>query len=171
MASYIFPVQGDYTITSFFGLRNAPTLGASTNHKGIDISVPTGTDVYSAIPGRVTAAAYDGSRGYNVAVTGTDGIKTIYQHLSGFAVKLGQMVNAGQKIGSSGDSGVSTGPHLHFEIQKDGKAVDPLEYFGATPGGTGPASSIEDLAGPVLELLKKYWWAAAIGLVIIGITK
>lgn len=170
MSNLIFPVQGDYKITSFFGPRQAPNLGASSVHKGIDISVPIGTDVFSAISGKVTHAGYNKARGYNLTVTGNDGISTIYQHLSGFVAKVGQTVKPGQKIGSSGDTGVSTGPHLHFEVLKDGKAVDPLTYYGATPG-TGSLSSIQDATAPALDLLKEYWWAAAIGLVVLAITK
>ena len=170
MSNLLFPVKDEYKITSFFGLRAAPTLGASTNHAGIDISVPEGTDVFSAITGKVTSSGYNNARGYNMTITGSDGTETIYQHLSGFMATLGQSIKAGQKIGSSGNSGVSTGPHLHFEIHKDGKPVDPLTYYGATPG-EGAINTIQDAAAPVLDLLKEYWWAAAIGLVVLAITK
>jgi len=170
VSNLIFPVQGDYKITSFFGPRQAPTLGASSVHKGIDISVPVGTDVFSAISGKVTYAGYSKDRGYNITVTGDNGISTIYQHLSGFVAKVGQMVKPGQKIASSGNTGTSTGPHLHYEVLQDGKAVDPLTFYGAMPG-TGSLSSIQDVTAPALDLLKEYWWAAAIGLVILAITK
>lgn len=165
-----FPVKGNYKITSFFGPRAAPTLGASTFHKGIDISVPKGTDVFSTITGFVKSTTYDKARGYNVTIAGNDGTSTLYQHLSGFNVKPGQRVQAGQKIAFSGDTGISTGPHLHYEVMKDGKNINPLEFHGDSPGGAA-LSSIKEQTGPALETLKKYWWAAAIGLVILGITR
>ena len=170
MASNIFPIDGKYKITSFFGFRKAPTLGASSNHIGIDISVPKGTPVLSSISGTVKSTVYNKARGNVVTIEGNDGTSTIYQHLSAFNVKPGQKVKQGQKIALSGDTGVSTGPHLHYEVLKNGINIDPLEFHGASPGSAA-ISSIKEQTGSVMDILKKYWWAAALGLVVLAITK
>lgn len=167
MINYVFPVAGDYKITSLFGSRNTLIPGATTNHQGIDIAVPTGTGVLSAFSGKVSDLGYNKSRGYYVEIDSGNGLTSIYQHLSGFVAKLGQSVNAGQKIANSGNTGTSSGPHLHFEIKQDGKAVDPMKYTGSSAGSTSPMVDVDQLA----ETVKKYWWAIAIGLVGIALIK
>mgnify|MGYP003588129683 CR=1 FL=1 len=168
MSSYVFPVSGDYKISSFFGLRNIGLAGATTNHQGIDIAVPSGTAVLSAFSGTVSKSGFDNTRGYYMEVDSGNGLTSVYQHLSGFVAKLGQSVAAGQKIANSGNTGLSTGSHLHFSILQDGKAVDPLKYTGS-----GSTDSLGDLIDTeqLTETIKKYWWAIAIGLVGLALIK
>lgn len=126
--SYIKPISGG-RISSTFGRRNAPTKGASTNHKGIDWAVAKGTAVYASSGGTVTKAGWGSGYGYVVYIRHPDGKETRYAHLSKVLVSAGQTVQQGQKIALSGNTGRSTGPHLHFEIRINGAAVNPLKYL------------------------------------------
>ena len=121
------PVSGQ--ITSGFGYRSSPGGIGSTNHKGIDIAVPEGTDVAAADGGTITKVDYNGSRGAYVEVTHGNGRKTRYQHLSGYYVQKGDVVKKGQIIAASGNTGHSTGPHLHFEVLEGGTPVNPMNYL------------------------------------------
>ena len=121
------PVSGQ--ITSGFGGRNSPGGIGSTNHKGIDIAVPEGTDVAAADGGTITKVDYNESRGVYVEVTHGNGRKTRYQHLSGYYVQKGDVVKKGQTIAASGNTGHSTGPHLHFEVLEGGTPVNPMNYL------------------------------------------
>lgn len=121
------PVSGQ--ITSGFGYRSSPGGIGSTNHKGIDIAVPEGTDVAAADGGTITKVDYNGSRGVYVEVTHGNGRKTRYQHLSGYYVQKGDVVKKGQTIAASGNTGHSTGPHLHFEVLEGGTPVNPMNYL------------------------------------------
>lgn len=125
--TYIYPVSG--RISSGFGKRNAPTKGASTYHKGVDFAVPTGTAVMASCGGTVIRAGWGSGYGYCVYVQHPDGRVTRYGHCSKVLVKTGQSVSQGQKIALSGNTGVSTGPHLHFEILINGSQVNPLKYI------------------------------------------
>jgi Peptidase family M23/Putative peptidoglycan binding domain len=100
-------------------------------HPGIDLPGATGTPVGAAAPGRVIFAAHDPS-GYGnlVEVAHGDGVVSMYAHLAGFSVRVGQSVATGTRVGRVGSSGESTGPHLHFEVRVRGAAVDPLPAFG-----------------------------------------
>ncbi|MEY9490419.1 murein DD-endopeptidase MepM/ murein hydrolase activator NlpD [Streptomyces calvus] len=103
-------------------------------HTGVDFPVPTGTSVKSVAAGRVVAAGWEGSFGYQVVVRHTDGRYSQYAHLSAISVKSGQSVNAGQRIGRSGSTGNSSGPHLHFEVRTGpgfGSDIDPVAYLRA----------------------------------------
>ena len=115
-------------ITSYFGYRTSPTAGASSNHKGIDISVPVGSTVVAAKAGTVVTAAYSASAGNYIAISHGDGVYTYYMHCSSLAVSSGAKVSQGQKIALSGNTGVSTGPHLHFAVYAGGTYVNPLNY-------------------------------------------
>lgn len=126
--SYIKPISGG-RISSSFGRRNAPTKGASTNHQGIDWAVAKGTAVYASSGGTVTKAGWGSGYGYVVYIKHPDGKETRYAHLSKVLVSAGQTVQQGQKIALSGNTGRSTGPHLHFEIRINGTAVNPLKYL------------------------------------------
>lgn len=126
--TYIKPIAGGH-ITSGFGRRNAPTRGASTNHKGIDWSVPIGTTVVASSSGTVAKAGWASGYGYVVYINHADGRQTRYGHLSKVLVSVGQYVTQGQVIARSGNSGRSTGPHLHFEMLIGGSAVNPLNYL------------------------------------------
>lgn len=128
-------------ITSQFGLRDAPTAGASTNHGAIDIGVATGSDVYATASGTVTKVYSGcsvgigdcgGGYGNHIKIDHGGGISSIYAHLSATKVSVGDTVSQGQVIAASGNTGRSTGPHLHFEIRVNGIKVDPLNYVSIT---------------------------------------
>lgn len=126
--TFIRPISGGRTSSSF-GRRKAPTKGASTYHKGIDWAVPTGTAVMASSGGTVTKAGWGSGYGYVVYIDHGDGRQSRYAHLSKVLVKAGQKVVQGQKIALSGNTGRSTGPHLHFEILIGGGHVNPLNYL------------------------------------------
>lgn len=126
--SYIKPVSGG-KLTSGFGRRSRPTAGASTYHKGVDWAVPTGTTVVASCGGTVVKAGWGSGYGYVIYIQHEDGSQTRYGHLSRVLVSSGQKVVQGQKIALSGNTGVTTGPHLHFEILINGKQVNPLPYL------------------------------------------
>lgn len=126
--TYIKPIAGGRK-SSGFGRRSRPTKGASTYHKGIDWATPTGTAVNASCGGTVAKAGWGSGYGYVVYINHPDGRQTRYGHLSKVLVSAGQTVSQGQKIALSGNTGVSTGPHLHFEILINGSQVDPLKYL------------------------------------------
>ena len=126
--TYIKPLSGG-RMSSGFGRRNRPTKGASTNHQGVDWATPVGTTIFASCGGTVTRAGWGKGYGYCVYIKHPDGKETRYGHLSKILVSVGQTVSQGQKIALSGNTGVSTGPHLHFEIRIGGAAVNPLKYL------------------------------------------
>lgn len=126
--TYIKPISGG-RLSSGYGGRRAPTKGASTNHKGVDWATPVGTSVVASCGGTVTKAGWGSGYGYVVYIRHEDGRETRYGHLSKVLVSAGQKVRQGQKIALSGNTGRSTGPHLHFEIRINGSAVNPLSYL------------------------------------------
>ncbi|SCY33131.1 M23 family metallopeptidase [Butyrivibrio sp. INlla14] len=126
--TYIKPISGG-RLTSGFGRRSAPKKGASTYHKGVDWATPVGTAVMASSSGTVTRAGWGSGYGYCVYIKHADGRETRYGHLSKVLVSTGQKVSQGQKIALSGNTGVSTGPHLHFEILINGSQVNPLNYL------------------------------------------
>ncbi len=126
--TYIRPIAGG-RLTSTFGYRTAPTKGASSNHKGVDWSVPTGTSVVASSSGTVVKAGWASGYGYVVYINHADGRQTRYAHLSKVLVSVGQYVTQGQQIARSGNTGRSTGPHLHFEMLIGGTHVNPLSYL------------------------------------------
>ncbi len=126
--TYIKPISGG-RLSSGFGARSAPTKGASTNHKGIDWATPIGTTVMASNAGTVAFAGWASGYGYAVYINHSDGRQTRYGHLSKVLVKAGQSVSQGERIALSGNTGRSTGPHVHFEIRINGTAVNPLKYL------------------------------------------
>lgn len=124
---YIYPAHG--TITSYFGYRNAPTAGASSNHPAIDIAVPEGTRVSASDGGTVVATGWSGGYGNIVQIDHGNGVVTQYSHLSKVGVRRGQKVARGQEVARSGNTGVSTGPHLDFKMMINGEPVDPLKHL------------------------------------------
>lgn len=136
-----WPTDGT-EITSYFGPREAPTAGASTNHGAIDIGVSTGTNVYACLDGTVTIAQYSDSAGNYIEIDHGNGYVTKYMHNSQLKVSVGDKVTAGQVIALSGSTGYSTGPHVHFQIEKDGEKVDPLTF--KYNNGMGASSSSSD---------------------------
>lgn len=122
---FIRPVAGG-DFTSKFGYREA----YGRMHKGVDISLKEGDIVCSALPGVVGRIGYEpGGYGHFIIVAHSDGVETRYAHLSRVTASVGQKVSAGDAIALGGNTGNSTGPHLHFEVRKHGKAIDPLLLF------------------------------------------
>lgn len=126
--TYVKPISGG-RFSSGFGRRSRPTRGASRYHKGVDWAVPTGTSVYASSGGTVAKAGWGRGYGYVVYINHADGRQTRYAHLSKVLVKPGQAVKQGDVIARSGNTGVSSGPHLHFEILINGSQVNPLKYL------------------------------------------
>ena len=126
--TFIKPISGG-RLTSRFGRRTSPTRGASSNHQGVDWGLPTGSTVVAASGGTVTKAGWGGGYGYVVYIRHPGGVETRYAHLSKILVSVGSTVKQGQRIARSGNTGVSTGPHLHFELRMGGVAVNPLNYL------------------------------------------
>ena len=145
---FCWPVPGYTRISSYFGKRNSPTKGASSFHQGLDIPAPAGTNLVATFSGIVTFIGFNGSGGYSIHLK-NDNLQFIYHHVSPkYIIKVGDYVYSGQIIGQVGPknvynvpnnpykdsngkptNGATTGPHLHFTIKKDGKAVNPLNYF------------------------------------------
>ncbi len=121
------PVPGP--ITSGFGMRMHPILGYSRMHTGIDMSAPYGQEIKAGGAGRVILAAPYGGYGNTVIIDHGGGMTTLYAHQSQLDVSYGQEVAAAEVIGYIGTSGLSTGPHLHFEVRLGGRPVDPADYI------------------------------------------
>jgi len=119
-----WPVNGP--IASGFGMRFHPILHIWRFHAGIDISASAGTPIRAPAPGTVTRAGAEGGCGNSITLEHSGGLRTRYCHLSHIDVAIGQFVAAGQVIGEVGSTGLSTGPHLHFEVYVNGNLVDPL---------------------------------------------
>ncbi len=123
-----WPCPSSSTITSGYGARSAPTDGASTNHRGIDISASSGSGIVAADGGTVAIAGYSSTAGNYVMITHGNGLSTVYMHCSKLLVSAGETVAKGETIAKVGSTGVSTGPHLHFSVRKNGNYVNPLNY-------------------------------------------
>jgi len=123
----IWPTQG--WLTSRFGTRISPFTGKRQFHAGIDIAGARGTDVVATARGKVTYAGSKGPLGKTVIIDHGYGIRTHYGHNADVHVKRGQQVERGQRIASLGNSGRSTGPHIHYAVEVKGKAVNPLDYI------------------------------------------
>lgn len=124
---WVLPIR--YSVcTSFFGNRVHPVDGETKYHSGVDLAAPLGTPIVAARSGTVEVASYDDSSGYYVCIDHLDNYETRYMHMQKYIVTPGQFVVAGQIIGYCGETGVATGPHLHFAVYQNGKAVDPAEY-------------------------------------------
>jgi len=120
------PVSGK--VSSGFGWRNVSVNG-NRYHAGVDLAAPLGTPVRAARTGIVTRAGWWGTYGNVVTLDHGDGSETRYAHLSAVLVRVGQALRQGDVLGRVGSTGASTGPHLHFEVRFDGRAVDPLPYL------------------------------------------
>lgn len=125
------PVRG-HAVNSPFGLRRLPGQSAR-NHEGVDIAAPRGTGVYVSAEGSVLRAGYDAA-GYGrfVEIRHPNGMTTLYGHLSRLDVASGDRLNAGARIGLVGSTGRSTGPHLHFEVRRGDRQVNPVRVMGRT---------------------------------------
>jgi murein DD-endopeptidase MepM/ murein hydrolase activator NlpD len=122
--SFQWPVNG--TITSGFGYRTHPVTGTSRLHAGVDFGAPTGTPIVAAAAGTVVSAGWQGGYGNAVIIDHGGGEATLYGHQSRLAVSSGTRVSRGEVIGYVGSTGLSTGPHLHFELRIDGVPTDPM---------------------------------------------
>lgn len=123
-----WPTNGG-TISSRFGGRNSPWGIGSTDHRGIDIANYHGADIYAAADGVVVFSGWNGGYGRSMEINHGYDIKTVYAHTSENLVVAGQSVRKGQLIGRVGNTGNSTGPHLHFEVNLSGQDVDPLRFL------------------------------------------
>ena len=126
--SFIWPVDSTY-ITSRYGERSAPTAGASTNHKAIDIGARSGDPIYAAADGQVAVAKYNDGLGYYVSIEHDGETATRYSHMTNYIVQPGEQVKQGQIIGYVGESGIATGSHLDYAVIKNGQQVDPMQYY------------------------------------------
>lgn len=124
----IYPTDST-RITSSFGTRRDPFTGYLSRHNGLDFGAPLRSSVFATADGKVYAAGYDSARGNYVYINHENGLQTRYLHLSSYKVKSGQKVAQGDVIGYVGSTGRSTGPHLHYEVIKYGKPVDPADYL------------------------------------------
>ncbi len=120
--TYIYPVS-NFRFTSGFGKRWGRL------HKGIDLACSVGTTVHASRGGKIVSAGWNGSYGYSVLIDHGDGVKTRYAHMSKIGCSVGDYVSQGDSIGKSGNTGRSTGPHVHFEIIINGTPVNPLKYL------------------------------------------
>ena len=116
-------------MSSGFGYRSDPFSGGAAMHNGLDFKGPIGTPILAAAPGRVASVGSQGGYGRTIEIDHGQGIMTRYAHLSGFDVRVGQTVAAGDKIGRMGSTGRSTGSHLHFEVRINGAAVNPRRFL------------------------------------------
>lgn len=123
----VWPAKG--FVTSGFGRRRSPTAGASSMHKGLDISNRVGTPIRAPARGAVTFAGPDGAYGISITLDHGNGMVTRYAHLSKALVSVGAYVQRGDVIGLLGNTGRSTGPHLHYEVVVNGTPVDPMRYI------------------------------------------
>ena len=126
---WLSPVEG--VITSACGERVNPILGKRENHNGLDIAVAEGTAVIAVKSGKVTEVRTSATYGKLLEYETTDGYTVMYAHLSKVLVEEGEMVKQGQKVAESGNTGLSTGPHLHYSLWKGEKLLDPMDYLSA----------------------------------------
>lgn len=158
-------------ISSYYGYRINPVTGAEQLHRGVDIAVPTCTTVYAAMDGTVTTATYDASYGNYVVIENDEGYVTKYAHMDSLSVSAGQSITHGTVIGTTGNTGSSTGSHLHIECLYNGEYYNPLFYFDVgtetlygepTGGGSGagnvtpPDSYDEEAVQALMEEAAKY---------------
>lgn len=137
-------------VSSYYGYRINPVTGQEQFHRGVDIVVPTGTTVLAAMDGTVTTATYDASYGNYVVIEDSNGYCTKYAHMDTLNVSAGQTVTHGTTIGTTGNTGSSTGSHLHIECLYNGEYYNPLFYFdvgegtlyGESPGGGGSPGNV-----------------------------
>ena len=127
--TFTWPCPSSHYITSSFGNRLHPILKTWKYHTGVDIGASSGKDILAAASGKVIMATTYGGYGNCVMIDHGGGIVTLYGHASRLCVSNGAVVKRGDVIAKVGSTGRSTGPHLHFEVRKDGAYVDPMSYF------------------------------------------
>ena len=127
--SYMYPLKGALRVTSNYGPRKHPVHGKQSSHTGIDWAAKSGTSIFAPASGVVRSTDFNKAYGNRTILDLGGGRSMMFGHQSGFTVKPGQRVNAGQLIGYVGSTGWSTGPHLHFETWINNKPVNPLSWF------------------------------------------
>ena len=130
----VAPVE-DARVSSDFGLRSDPFHGHEQHHGGIDFAAPLGTPVKGVLPGRVMRAGPAGHYGNLVEIRHSDGRRTRYAHLDQIKVEVGQWIEKGRTVGTVGQTGRATGPHLHFELRDGERSVNPSQLLKLSPGG------------------------------------
>lgn len=123
-----WPCPSTKRVTSEFGKRSQPVAGASTYHKGLDIAGYMGVDIVAADAGTVLFSGNSSSYGKYIVISHGNGITTLYAHCSQLLVKAGASVSKGQVIAKVGSTGISSGPHLHFEVSVNGVRQNPRNY-------------------------------------------
>lgn len=126
----LWPVPGHYRVSSGYGHRNNPITRRAEFHSGLDIPAPSGTEIRAAESGTVIISGWRGGFGNTVVIDHGNGLSTLYGHNSRNLVSEGDWVNRGDPIARIGSTGLSTGPHLHFEVRHDGRHVNPNGYLG-----------------------------------------
>jgi murein DD-endopeptidase MepM/ murein hydrolase activator NlpD len=121
----------NWSVSSTFGVRKDPLLGTPALHSGMDFRAPTGAPIKATASGVVAKAGWNGGYGRMVEIDHGNGLATRFAHMSKILVKEGDQINIGDVVGQVGSSGRSTGPHLHYEIRKNGAAIDPLRFIKA----------------------------------------
>lgn len=125
----VWPLPSDHNIYAYYGYRKAPTAGASTYHKGLDIGGAYGSSIVSVLAGRVVGTGYNSTSGRYVEISHGNGVETRYLHCSKILVNVGDYVDQGQTIALVGSTGISTGAHLHFSLLINGNNVNPYPYL------------------------------------------
>lgn len=121
------PIQSDFSLSSSFGVRSDPMTHLPSMHEGIDFVAPSGTPILATAPGVVVQSRYNGAYGNMVEVEHAEGFVTRYAHLQSMSVQVGQQVRPGERVGLLGNTGRSTGPHLHYEVLFQGQAMHPVK--------------------------------------------
>lgn len=123
------PISGDFRVTSGFGMRNDPFTGMLARHEGLDFTAASGTSIVATADGVVTRSGWEDTYGNIVEVTHAEGFMTRYAHISKRHVTEGQQVKRGQRIAEVGSTGRSTGPHLHYEVFRHGRVLNPAQVL------------------------------------------
>ena len=126
---FAWPTPSTSLITSYYGTRVHPVYGSERFHSGVDIGAADGSAIIAADGGTVVTAGWSGGYGNCIMIDHGNGYTTLYAHLSGYAVSSGQTVSRGDTIGYVASTGVSTGPHLHYEVRQGGGTVDPMAFY------------------------------------------
>jgi murein DD-endopeptidase MepM/ murein hydrolase activator NlpD len=127
----LLPISGDFVVTSGFGFRVDPMTRLPSMHEGIDFVAPVGTPILSTAPGVVLRAEHAAAYGNVVDIEHADGFVTRYAHLQAIHVQEGQVIAPQQIVGTLGNTGRSTGPHLHYEVIINGRALHPVKALAA----------------------------------------
>ena len=143
-----WPVDPSWRVSSPFGWREHPTLKSRRFHEGVDLATPVGTRVQAAGDGSVERARADGVNGKYVKLAHGHGVTTAYCHGDAFHVSKGQRVRRGEVVMQSGNTGRSSGPHLHFGLRIDGHAVDPALLRSASGDWTAPSTPLRPVVAP-----------------------